>query len=430
MKTLKVLLYGRQIGTLALLPSGFCSFEYTAEFCRSGMEPSPLHMPAVEGRVYMFPNLARETFSGLPGMIADSLPDRFGQALLDQWLTSQGRSAGGANALEKLAYQGRRCMGALTYEPAADVRMNKSSVIEMESLVETARKALSSKEGFQSTFDDDEQAILDILKIGTSAGGQRAKAVIAVNDRTKEIRSGQVAAPEGFRYWILKFDGFDSNGVTTEPADFGRIEYAFSECVRRAGIRMTECRLKEENGRAHFMTERFDRVASGKLHMQTLCGLAHYDFNMSGAYSYEQAFEVMRRLGLSYEEMQEMFRRMAFNVMCMNMDDHTKNISFLMDRSGRWSLSPAYDMLYSYNPEGQFAYAHQMTVAGKRAGITREDLLSVASEQGILRPGEILQEVRDAVLDFASVASSVGIRPANIRRITSDISQNLHDGGF
>ncbi|MDT3356670.1 MAG: type II toxin-antitoxin system HipA family toxin [Bacteroidota bacterium] len=433
MDTLKILLYGRHIGTLVLLPGGYCNFEYTPEFCRSGMQPSPLQMPAVQGRIYSFPQLSRETFSGLPGMIADSLPDRFGQALLDQWLESQGRAAGQANALEKLAYQGRRCMGALEYEPSRDIRMDESSSIEMDRLVETARKALTSKESFKSSFDRDEQAILDILKIGTSAGGQRAKAVIAVNDDTGEIRSGQVEAPEGFSYWIIKFDGFDSDGRTMAPADFCRIEYAFSRCIREAGIEMSECRMLEENGRAHFMTRRFDRRrhpllsgAAEKIHMQTLCGLAHYDFNMAGAYSYEQAFMVMRRLRLSYPEADEMFRRLVFNMVCMNMDDHTKNISFLMDRNGRWTLSPAYDMGFCYNPGGQWAYAHQMTVAGKRQNITRRDLLAFAEAQGVAGAEATIDRVIAAVRRFPEFAAEAGVKEKEVSRIMGFIEDNIN----
>ena len=246
-QAITVLLYGRPIGALRLRENGYCDFEYTDAFRASGLQPSPLMMPTDGRRVYSFPNLSRDTFNGLPGMVADSLPDSFGQALLNQWLTLHSRDEGQANALEKLSFQGQRCMGALEYQPSRETYMNESSLIELDALVETARQALASKEGFKACLEDKEQAILEILKIGTSAGGQRAKAVIALNDATKEIRSGQVPAPDGFDYWLLKFDGFDSNGHPVNPANYGRIEYAFSRCVQDAGIEMTECRLIREN---------------------------------------------------------------------------------------------------------------------------------------------------------------------------------------
>ncbi len=325
--------------------------------------------------------------------------------------------------MEKLSFQGRRCMGALEYQPARETYMEESSLIELDALIEAARQALSSKEGFKTCLENKEQAILDILKIGTSAGGQRAKAVIAMNDTTGEIRSGQVEAPEGFDYWLLKFDGFDSQGKPVNPANYGRIEYAFSRCVKDAGIEMEDCRLVRENGRAHFMTRRFDRMKGQKIHMQTLCGLAHYDFQQPGAYSYEQAFRVMRMLNLDYRQGEEMFRRMVFNILCVNMDDHTKNISFLMDRNGLWRLSPAYDMGFSYNPNGQWANAHQMTVNGKRDNITEADIFSVAAAQSIIHPKEILEQVDDAVSHFAQYALEEGVPSDEVRHITTVINQ-------
>lgn len=407
-KTLTINLFGKPIGVLRLAENGYCDFEYNRQFSQAGIEPSPLLMPAMAGRTYSFPELSRETFHGLPGMIADSLPDSFGQALLNQWLESHSREPGEANVIEKLSFQGRRCMGALEFIPARETYLEESTLIELEELEETAREALQSKDAFRTCIENRHQAILDILKIGTSAGGQRAKAVIAMNDETGEIRSGQVEAPEGFKYWLLKFDGFDSNGKPMEPANFGRREYAFSKCVKAAGIDMTECRLMKEHGRAHFMTRRFDRVP-GKIHSQTLCGLAHYDFQKPGAYSYEQAFGVMRRLGLDYSGMEELFRRMVFNVLIVNMDDHTKNITFLMNNHGEWSLSPAYDMGFSYNPNGQWANAHQMKIAGKRDDITRADLILLGNEQGIRHPERLIEQVADGVVKYQDFAREAGV---------------------
>ena len=425
-QALTVKLFGKPIGSLYLTDSGYCNFEYTPEFCHSGIEPSPLLMPASPGRIYRFPNLSRNTFHGLPGMIADSLPDSFGQALLNQWLESHSREPGEANVIEKLSFQGRRCMGALEFIPARETYLEESSLIEMRELEETARAALQSKDAFRSYINDRHQAILDIIKIGTSAGGQRAKAVIAVNDISGEIRSGQVEAPEGFDYWLLKFDGFDANGMPGTPGSFGRREYAFAQCVTAAGINMSPCRLLHENGRAHFMTRRFDRMPY-KLHMQTLCALAHYDFHLPGAYSYEQAFGVMRRLGLDYPSAEELFRRMVFNVLCVNMDDHTKNISFLMDSRGTWSLSPAYDMGFCYNPRGQWAHTHQMSIAGKRDHITRNDLVAVGNSQGIKRPERILEQVADSLAMFEPYAKDAGVPAKEIDAILTYMNQKSAD---
>ena len=418
-RTLKVLLFGKPIGVLSIRDDGCCEFEYNESFCRSGIQPSPLQMPAIAGVVYSFPTLDRNTFRGLPGMIADSLPDSFGRALLDRWLAETGR--GEANTLEVLSYQGKRCMGALEFEPSREASLEESTAIEIESLVETAQEILSSKESFRTNLKDKEHAVMDIIRIGTSAGGQRAKAVIAMNDKTGEIRSGQVEAPENFDYWLLKLDGFDSDGQPMKASNFGRREYAFSQCVKAGGMAMTECRLIEENGRAHFMTKRFDRREGAKIHMQTLCGLAHYDFRRPQAYSYEQAFTTMRRLGLSYRDFEEMFRRMVFNIMSVNMDDHTKNISFLMSRNGEWSLSPAYDMGFSYNPKGQWANAHQMTVRGKKDHITRADLLDFAEKQGIRSPKNLIEEVEYGIMSFPDTAKTDGVPDEEIAYIMSHI---------
>ena len=407
------------MGTLLLWSDGICTFEYTEEFCRSGLQPAPLTMRADPGQRYRFPSLAPDTFNGLPGMIADALPDSFGQALLNRWLVASGRSGGDANVIEKLSFQGKRCMGALEFVPSRETYLEESSTLELDELVKTAGRILSDKESFQTSLLNKEKAILDILKIGTSAGGQRAKAVIALNDTTGEIRSGQVPAPDGFNYWLLKFDGFDSNAKPVSPANFGRREYAFACCVRDAGITMMPCRLLEENGRAHFLTRRFDRVNGEKIHMQTLCGLAHLDFRQPGAHSYEQAFLVMRKLGLTYKEGQEMFRRMVFNVMSVNMDDHTKNISFLMSKQGRWALSPAYDMGFSYNPDGLWANAHQMTINGKRDGITKDDLLAVAASQDIRNPLELIEQVEHGVGQFERHALECGVPKDEVSLIKS-----------
>lgn len=423
LNTIYVKLFGETIGALHRNGNGLYAFEYTGSFASKGIQPSPIIMPAVRNRIYSFPDLNTETFRGLPGMIADSMPDRFGRALLDQWLETTGGDQ--ENALEALSYLGRRCMGALEYEPARDERMEESTLLQIDRLVDMAREVMASRENFKAYLQDNENAVHEILKISTSAGGQRAKAVIAINDTTGEIRSGQIDAPPGFEYWLLKLDGFDADAKPTTPADFGKLEYVFSRCVKEAGINMTECRLWKENGRTHFLTKRFDRQNGEKLHMQTLCALRHYDYALKEAYSYEQAFRTIRRLNLPYGTSEEMFRRMAFNVMALNMDDHTKNISFLMDKTGKWSLSPAYDMSFAHNPKGLWTKAHQMSINKKTTKITSQDLLDVATAMEISHPREILEKTADSISLFPGYAKEAGVSKENIDYIQGFLDNAL-----
>lgn len=404
----RVNLYGQPVGTVSWdRRYDIARFEYAPEFVRKGIEPSPLVMPVREGRVYSFGELGRATFKGLPGMLADSLPDTYGRALFDKWLALTGRTSG--NAIETLCFLGKRCMGALEFEPAIDMA-DTDVRIEIDALVNVAREALADKSDFCVNIADDRKAaIAEILRLGTSAGGQRAKAIIAYNKETGEIRSGQVEAPDGFDYYIIKLDGVSATAGFRETENYGRLEYSFSRLVRACGIDMAECSLIEENGRAHFLTKRFDRVNGEKVHMQTLCGIAHFDYRLLRAYSYEQAFAVMRGLRLTYKEAQEMFRRMVFNVVVRNQDDHTKNISFLMDRDGKWHLSPAYDMGYAYNPDGDWTSAHQMSVNGKFSGITKDDLLECAFRNNIRNAGQIIDEVCQAAAGWPELARECGV---------------------
>lgn len=384
------------------------AFRYDEDFVEKGIELSPVIMPLSSGKVYEFPELRSNTFSGLPGLLADALPDAFGRALLDKWLASVGKTF--ANPIERLCYQGKRGMGALEFVPAYAEYLENSEKLEVDSLIAVANQVLQSKEAFSTNLQTDAQeAIANIIRVGTSAGGQRAKAVIAYNDATGEVRSGQTTAPEGFDYWLIKLDGVDhvartSSAVLSDPMHFGEIEYVHYLLAKAAGINMTECRLYREHDRAHFMTRRFDRVNGHKIHMQTLCGLAHYDFNMLHAYSYEQAFGIMRRLRLTYPEAEEFYRRMVFNVVARNQDDHTKNISFLMNRKGEWRLSPAYDMSWAYNPAGGWTNTHQMSINNKWDNITRDDLLKVAYEMNVKRAKTIIDQVVDAVSQWPRFA--------------------------
>lgn len=393
-------------------------FEYDKSFVGLGIEPSPIMMPVREGRIYSFAGLDKETFMGLPGMLADSLPDTYGRTLFDRWLSLTGRVSG--NPVETLCFLGKRCMGALEFEPAIDPGYDPALRFEIESLVEVARDALEKKSEFGVNLNDDKKfAIAEILRLGTSAGGQRAKAIIAYNKATGEVRSGQVEAPEGFEYYLIKLDGVTSEAGFKETENFGRLEYSFYKLAIACGIDMTESSLIEENGRAHFLTKRFDRESGRKLHMQTLCGLAHFDYRLLRGYSYEQVFNVMRALRLPYSAAQEMFRRIVFNVVVRNQDDHTKNISFLMDADGRWRLSPAYDLGYAYNPHGGWTAMHQMSVNGKFDDISREDLLALASSNNIKDASETIDFICATSSGWPAIARDCGV-PENMIKSVLD----------
>ena len=391
----RVNLYGQPVGTFRWDNNRqLAHFEYAESFIGKGLEPSPILMPVRQGRIYSFSDIGRETFKGLPGMLADSLPDTYGRALFDRWLALTGRSSG--NAVETLCFLGKRCMGALEFEPAMDAPYSPDVRIELDSLVEVASEALSEKEEFGANLEEDKKAaIAEIVRLGTSAGGQRAKAIIAYNPSTGEVRSGQIEAPEGFDYYLIKLDGVTAEAGFRETQNFGRLEYSFYRLVKECGIEMSDCSLIKENGRAHFLTKRFDRQNGEKIHMQTLCGIAHYDYRNPRSYSYEQAFNVMRALRLPYSQAQEMYRRMVFNVVIRNQDDHTKNISFLMDRQGKWTLSPAYDMGFAYNPKGGWTAQHQMSINGKFDDITRQDLLEFAKRNNIKEATEIIDRIAE-----------------------------------
>lgn len=420
----EVRLWGRMIGAVSVeRPGGIAAFEYSDAFQRSGIEVAPLMMPLAD-RIYRFPNLPQQSFHGLPGMLADALPDKFGNAVIDAWLASQGRLPGEIDAVERLCYTGTRGMGALEFRPALGPTPNRSTPIQVDALVKLASEVLRSREHLDASFadKDKEHALREILRVGTSAGGARAKAVIAWNRQTNEVRSGQVKAPEGFEYWLLKFDGVSNNRdkELADPKGYGAIEYAYALMAKAAGIQMAECRLFEENGRRHFMARRFDRLESGeKLHLQSLGAIAHFDFNNAEGHSYEQALLVIRRLGLSMDELEQQFRRMAFNIVARNQDDHVKNIAFLMDKRGNWSLAPAFDMTYSFNPAGSWTNSHQMSLNGKRDGFTVDDF-KVAAQTVSMKRGRaeaILAQVIDAVLRWREFADKVNIECSRIKAI-------------
>jgi serine/threonine-protein kinase HipA len=412
----EVLLWGSTIGAVSVDgPGAVAAFEYTAAFRQSGIEVAPLMMP-LAAQVYSFPQLARESFHGLPGMLADALPDKFGNAVIDAWLASQGRLPQEIDAVKRLCYTGSRGIGALEFKPTRGPQARVSTPVKVDSLVALASEVLASRSGMRASFADPqrEHALREILRVGASAGGARAKAVIAWNPTTNEVRSGQVKAPSGFEYWLMKFDGVSNNTDRdlADPSGFGAIEFAYSLMAKTAGIEMSECRLFEEGGRRHFMTKRFDRLENGdKLHMQSLAALAHLDFNDRAANSYEQALTVIRRLRFSMDAVEEQFRRMVFNVVARNQDDHVKNIAFLMDRRGQWSLAPAFDVMYAYNPSGAWTARHQMSLAGKREGFTLDDLKAVAATASMKRgrAEAITREVTSAVARWREFAAAAGV---------------------
>lgn len=421
-----VSLWGTRIGAVAQDDAGaVAAFEFEPSFAERGVEVSPLVMPLARAS-YRFPELGRDAFQGLPGMLADALPDRYGGALIDAWLAARGREPGSFSAVERLCYAGQRAMGALEFLPSTGPVDQSSSPLDVAALVELASEALTDRGALVATLraGGEDAALREILRVGTSAGGARAKAVIAWNPKTDEVRSGQIDVPEGFEHWLLKFDGVRGSGDRglEDPVGFGAIELAYARMAVAAGIAMSDCRLLEEHGRRHFMTRRFDRTSDGgKLHMQSLGALAHLDYNQPAAHAYEQAFLVIRQLALPASEAEEQYRRMVFNLVARNQDDHVKNIAFLMNRSGVWSLSPAYDVTYAYDPGNRWMRQHQMSVNGKRDEFTFDDLRAAGRSASLPRGRDrkILREVVDAVSDWPRFAREAGVAPADIKRIAA-----------
>lgn len=413
--TAKIYIWDHFVGAVAWDAShNLGTMEFTPDFVKTGLDLSPIRMPLRElqrgNLLFSFPGLSQETFKGLPGLLADSLPDKFGNEVINAWLARQGRDPGSFSPVERLCYTGRRGMGALVFKPSNHPgKLNTTVDIDMNSMLELASEVLSQRDKFATDINaSTTDALNDILRVGTSAGGARAKAIVALNEKTGKIRSGQVDVPEGFEHWLIKFDGVDVDHLS-DPKGYTRIEYAYYLMAKAAGVTMNECKLLEEGGRAHFMTKRFDRIGNRKLHMQTLCGIAHYDFNQPDSYAYEQAFQVMRSMRLPYQDAEQLFIRMLFNVMARNQDDHTKNMGFLMDSHGTWRLSPAYDITYAFNPDNKWLHQHQMSVNGKRKDIEIGDFDPVAKEMTIKSHKTIISQVADALRNWSTFADQAGI---------------------
>lgn len=409
-------LWNKRVGAIAWNPNTrIGSFEFEPAFLSDNKwNIAPLKMPIenANGRVFSFPDLRdSQTFKGLPGLLADVLPDKYGNILINAWLARHGRPSDSLNPVELLCFIGKRGMGALEFEPIEPKTTNSATKIELDNLVHIAQEILSGRQDFSTHISgSEEKALLDILKIGTSAGGARAKAVIAYNPQTQEVRSGQTDVPKGFSHWLLKFDGVADQQLGTSFG-YGRVEMAYHLMAKDAGIEMMECRLLEENGRAHFMTKRFDReVGKGKLHVQSFCAMAHYDFNNVTGYSYEQLFETMRALLLPYTAAEQLYRRMVFNVVARNCDDHTKNFSFIMDKIGKWELAPAFDLCHAYRPGSIWVSQQSLSVNGKRTAITRQDLLAVAKNMNIKMPEQIINQVVSVVSNWLDYANIVAVK--------------------
>jgi serine/threonine-protein kinase HipA len=420
---IEVRIWGELVGAIAPDPRlGVYVFAYAPAWKRKGVELAPLQMPLSAGEeVFAFRNLPRETFHGLPAIFADALPDAFGNALIDAWMATKGISEENITVLDRLAYMGKRGMGALEFKPARGATQESSTPLRMKTLVEQARHFL------HGNFADDREsqaALANIIRVGTSAGGARAKAVIAWNPETQEVRSGQFDTAPGFQHWLLKFDGVGPDSELGTGKDYGRIEYAYAKMAAAAGIDMTHCRLLEENGRAHFMTKRFDREeVDGKTvkhHMQSLCAMAHLDYKQRATHSYSQLFMTIARLGLGDDTMRQAFLRMAFNVMSRNCDDHTKNFAFLLRHGQGWALAPAYDVTHAYNPKGEWTCQHLMSVNGKFNGITREDLLAEADRFMVRRPESLLADLRASLCNWVQFAKEVGLSAQQTDEVSAD----------
>jgi serine/threonine-protein kinase HipA len=424
----EVRLWGRRVGAVALDPRlGYYAFEYDPWFVKQGIEVAPLTMQLAQaGDPFIFADLPTPTFKRLPALLADALPDDFGNALIDAWMANKGMAKEAITPLDRLAYMGKRGMGALEFRPARGPNAASHTAIKLGRLVESARQAV---QGHINNDPHTQAALAQIIQVGTSAGGARAKAAIVWNPETEEIRAGQFDADPGFQHWLLKFDGMGTDrelGGFGASQDYGRIEYAYSLMAKAAGIDMAPCRLLEEGGRAHFMTRRFDRAVDSegktvKHHMQSLCAMAHLDYKQKATHDYAQLFQSIQRLSLGHEALAEAFRRMVFNVVAANCDDHSKNFSFLMPADSReWKLTPAYDITHAYNPKGDWTYQHLMGVNGKFGHITRNDLLHVADRFAIGPASKIIDKVADTVANWPTYAKEAGLGRAAIQSIASD----------
>ena len=419
MTVAEVNIWGRLAGAVVWDEgTGYATFEYDPKFKQQRIDLAPLKMSVdVNRNQFSFPevrmgkNAEYDTFKGLPGLLADALPDKYGNQLINLWLAQQGRPQDSMNPVEMLCFIGTRAMGALEFEPTVFKESKRTFSIEIDSLVDIAQKMLSQKEGFATNLKkDEESAVLEIPKIGTSAGGARPKAVIAYNEKTRDVKSGQTKAPKGFEHWLIKLDGV-SDVQLGATKGYGRVEMAYYNMATACGIEMMPSRLLEENGRAHFMTKRFDREGhETKHHIQTFCALKHFDYNLVTSFSYEQLFQAMRELKLTYRDAEQMFRRMVFNVIARNCDDHTKNFAFRLKQDSKWELAPAYDLCHAYRPGSEWVSQHALSINGKRKDITKADLLVIGESIKCKKASAIIDEIDDTVNQWKIFANEVDVQ--------------------
>ncbi|OIQ01121.1 MAG: toxin HipA [Zetaproteobacteria bacterium CG2_30_46_52] len=416
--------------------TGLGAFEYEPAFIKTGIELSPIKMP-LSRKIYTFPDIDSAAFRGLPGLIADSLPDDFGNTVMDAWVASQGKSPADITPLQRLQYTGKRGMGALTYHPATQRKnLNASQHIEIQSLVAMAQEVLDQRQQFSVNLgaqrQEDQEAMMALLSVGMSAGGARPKAVLAFNDDFTQVRSGQTDVPEGFTHFIMKFDGVSEHNKDKEtfgdPMGYGAMEYVYYLMAKLCGIDMMPCRLLDEGNRRHFITQRFDRNGNEKRHVQTLNGLAHVSYKNVGSYSYAELFATARELRLNPNDAMQLFKRMVFNVVARNHDDHSKNVGFMLDDQGQWQLSPAYDLAYSYKPGSAWVNHHWMKLNGKQDNFTREDFYTFEKLSPIFNKrkiDQIIEETTAHVSKWNTLATEHSVPHALLESIASNLRLTL-----
>lgn len=436
MEVINVTYQGDDVGAVSFDSSlGMGAFEYAPSFLQKGVELSPIKMP-LSKQIYRFPELDFNTFKGLPGLISDSLPDDFGNAVLNAWVAAQGRSPDAISPLQRLQYTGKRGMGALEYVPATQMRhLNASQQIQIQSLVSIAQDILNARDHFsvnlQKAGQEDREAMMSLLSVGMSAGGARPKAVLAFNKDFTQVRSGQTKVPDGFVHCLMKFDGVSEHNKSQEtfgdPLGYGAMEFVYSLMAQKCGINMMPCRLLEEGDRRHFITQRFDRIQNEKVHVQTLNGIAHVDYKKPGGFSYPELFTVARQLRLSASEAEQIFRRMAFNIIARNHDDHSKNFAFLL-KEDQWQLTPAYDLAYSYKPGSIWVNSHWMSLNGKRDEFCRDDFYSLEKLSPLFskrKINTIVDETIEHVSSWRHLAKEWDVPPSLIKEIDSNLRLSI-----
>lgn len=428
----EVYLWGTKIGAIAYEPgqTEVSTFEYDKDFIKMGIEVSPISVP-IKYSIHTFDDISKKTFHGLAGFIADSLPDKFGNQLIDQYFALKGRSSSDITPLDRLLYIGNRAMGALEFKPAINLDdKNKNIELNLQDLSQLAEMILIKKEKFANELkNSDKKNVINLLRIGSSAGGARSKALVAM-DKDGKLYDGTINHKKACKYYLLKFDSSsNSDRDNKDPKGMTKVEYIYSILARKCNINMPYTTFIQIEDDFHFLIERFDRIdknkgfTKDKLHYVSWCGMAHAHRDETGAFSYEQLVMIVRELKLGQDSVFEIFKRAVFNLVGRNQDDHTKNFGFLMDRNGRWSLSPAFDITYSYDPEGKWTKSHQITLNGKEDNFTLEDIISFGKYCNLSKKKslEVLNNTVSAFKEFPKLADRYKVD----RRLKESIYSNL-----